>query len=346
MGEPKDLNNPDVYAEALVRAVVNPQREVLAAWLAGLTDSLEKEVTEYPFQPWYLYFADEILDMMPHPELGFQARPKRMLSTPKIGRNDPCPCRSGKKYKKCHLVLDGGEEVMGWKIGSPTPFIRVMSIAHLVHQLPLATLDKVPIAKAPPVALTEMATVYQEHGRLGDALQLVKTVLDGDREDPFLLYDYWIARYAEWLVLAGKSIDGERFLLNEYDNPRGVASWQVAQKLAAFYLDLGDFPNAEVWLDSAMEGDEENPFNHYLKGLLAHYDGMWEAAMASYERARQFSDRFRDEEKIYMGSLIDDALTRAENHQPIENEYEEGEESEEAPEEESEAKEVQRGDGL
>ena len=22
-------------------------------------------------------------------------------STPKVGRNDPCPCGSGKKYKKC-----------------------------------------------------------------------------------------------------------------------------------------------------------------------------------------------------------------------------------------------------
>ena len=23
-------------------------------------------------------------------------------SAPKVGRNDPCPCGSGKKYKKCH----------------------------------------------------------------------------------------------------------------------------------------------------------------------------------------------------------------------------------------------------
>lgn len=23
--------------------------------------------------------------------------------TPKIGRNDPCPCGSGKKFKKCHI---------------------------------------------------------------------------------------------------------------------------------------------------------------------------------------------------------------------------------------------------
>lgn len=26
--------------------------------------------------------------------------------TPKIGRNNPCPCGSGKKYKKCHINKD------------------------------------------------------------------------------------------------------------------------------------------------------------------------------------------------------------------------------------------------
>jgi preprotein translocase subunit SecA len=26
----------------------------------------------------------------------------------KVGRNDPCPCGSGKKYKKCHLLKEGG----------------------------------------------------------------------------------------------------------------------------------------------------------------------------------------------------------------------------------------------
>ena len=25
---------------------------------------------------------------------------------PKVGRNDPCPCGSGKKYKKCHALID------------------------------------------------------------------------------------------------------------------------------------------------------------------------------------------------------------------------------------------------
>jgi preprotein translocase subunit SecA len=28
--------------------------------------------------------------------------PKPIRAGAKIGRNDPCPCGSGKKYKKCH----------------------------------------------------------------------------------------------------------------------------------------------------------------------------------------------------------------------------------------------------
>ena len=29
-----------------------------------------------------------------------------MQSGPKVGRNDPCPCGSGKKYKQCHGQLN------------------------------------------------------------------------------------------------------------------------------------------------------------------------------------------------------------------------------------------------
>jgi uncharacterized protein YecA (UPF0149 family) len=28
-------------------------------------------------------------------------KPSKANITPKVGRNDPCPCGSGKKYKKC-----------------------------------------------------------------------------------------------------------------------------------------------------------------------------------------------------------------------------------------------------
>jgi preprotein translocase subunit SecA len=29
-------------------------------------------------------------------------------NAPKVGRNDPCPCGSGKKYKKCHGAAAAG----------------------------------------------------------------------------------------------------------------------------------------------------------------------------------------------------------------------------------------------
>ena len=37
-----------------------------------------------------------------------QAPPAPVRSGPRVGRNDPCPCGSGKKYKKCHMPIDAG----------------------------------------------------------------------------------------------------------------------------------------------------------------------------------------------------------------------------------------------
>jgi preprotein translocase subunit SecA len=34
----------------------------------------------------------------------------RVRTAPVVGRNDPCPCGSGKKYKKCHMLSDQGLE--------------------------------------------------------------------------------------------------------------------------------------------------------------------------------------------------------------------------------------------
>ena len=40
----------------------------------------------------------EILDIM---GVSVRPKPKPKKRPVKIGRNDPCPCQSGKKYKKC-----------------------------------------------------------------------------------------------------------------------------------------------------------------------------------------------------------------------------------------------------
>jgi SEC-C motif len=36
--------------------------------------------------------------------------------TQKLGRNDPCWCGSGKKYKKCHIDRKDQEAVRSWEV--------------------------------------------------------------------------------------------------------------------------------------------------------------------------------------------------------------------------------------
>ncbi len=44
---------------------------------------------------------------MPRPT---PSAPAAARTGPRVGRNDPCPCGSGKKYKKCHMPIDEGVE--------------------------------------------------------------------------------------------------------------------------------------------------------------------------------------------------------------------------------------------
>jgi len=37
-------------------------------------------------------------------------KPQQVIRKEKVGRNDPCPCGSGKKYKKCHGAGSSGPE--------------------------------------------------------------------------------------------------------------------------------------------------------------------------------------------------------------------------------------------
>ena len=50
---------------------------------------------------------DAVLGSVPRSQVVYAGRVKQYVRTePKIGRNDPCPCGSGKKYKKCCLGKD------------------------------------------------------------------------------------------------------------------------------------------------------------------------------------------------------------------------------------------------
>ena len=49
---------------------------------------------------------------------GAVEKPQQVIRREKVGRNDPCPCGSGKKYKKCHGAA-GAREARDWRPAGP-----------------------------------------------------------------------------------------------------------------------------------------------------------------------------------------------------------------------------------
>jgi preprotein translocase subunit SecA len=87
----------------------------------GLLDLVRKEVTRIVFTV-QIRTPEDVEETAPHADVqnvqyqhaGFDealgdadgAQPEQLADTgPKVGRNDPCPCGSGKKYKHCHGKL-------------------------------------------------------------------------------------------------------------------------------------------------------------------------------------------------------------------------------------------------
>src|SRR5581483_2663861 len=74
----------------------------------------------------------------------------------KLGRNDPCHCGSGRKYKKCHLAADEAREheEATARAAAPALFLPERPIQ---PPAPLPILPNLPPAEKTPEALAEEA---------------------------------------------------------------------------------------------------------------------------------------------------------------------------------------------
>ncbi len=62
-------------------------------------DSVKRDVVRYLFNVEVAQPKTEPQRVQPNPTGGGESKP---VNSDKVGRNDPCPCGSGKKYKRCH----------------------------------------------------------------------------------------------------------------------------------------------------------------------------------------------------------------------------------------------------
>ena len=88
----------------------------LVAFFAKHRRAFEADELEPVCESWFDEHDLEVRFTLPYEAFALfdvEAAPQRpRRAAPKVGRNEPCPCGSGRKYKKCHLEADEAERAL------------------------------------------------------------------------------------------------------------------------------------------------------------------------------------------------------------------------------------------
>lgn len=202
-----------------------------------------------------------------------QARMQRPRA-PAAGRNDPCPCGSGKRYKHCHGALDSSSARSGEAAGSaPGISISVESadsvFAHALETHKRGDLDtaegayRAVLAEAPDHAYAHhyLGVILYQRNRFGDALPLLQQAVARVPQEP---------EFHNNLGLALAALD------------------RVDDAIAAYRHTLGLKPNhAAAWnnLGLALQAANDLPpaidaFRHALEVAPDFAQAHWNLALA------------------------------------------------------------------
>src|SRR6266480_5961506 len=95
----------------------------------------------------------------------------------KFGRNDPCWCHSGKKYKKCHLERDKQPRKQPWQVASDIRQ-QFLGSKYCTHALASAATCEGRIVRAHSIPRSAGLTAIAENGHVYgpdyDFMSLVK----------------------------------------------------------------------------------------------------------------------------------------------------------------------------
>jgi tetratricopeptide (TPR) repeat protein len=136
--------------------------------------------------------ARRMLEAMPgHPEatvLLAQAE-ANLARPPMVGRNDPCPCGSGRKYKQCHGAIGAAaaQPALHATPATPDDLASAALVAHQRGDLAAAERDyRAALAAAPdhPVATHYLGVILYQRQQLDAALPLLAQAAQAVPEEP------------------------------------------------------------------------------------------------------------------------------------------------------------------
>jgi hypothetical protein len=101
-GGRRHAHTPEFRAEERLHPAFEETKRVLRALARGSCDAAGPDGAAVPDD------EEAALDAAPSPDDPIEEAdaPPSLRSAFVAGRNDPCPCGSGRKYKRCHLVAD------------------------------------------------------------------------------------------------------------------------------------------------------------------------------------------------------------------------------------------------
>lgn len=203
-----------------------------------------------------------IYNAMPLPEAGFQMRRLR-----EPGRNEPCLCGSGRKYKHCCLPLRGTLDLSGYN-----------ALRHVLDALARKRFAGLPASRVDPLAVWDTARQWHEEGDDERAAALLEPWFAGEGALSEKLEPHFDQLMDCYFAL-GRERKRDRLVAAAL--ARGERSLRAAalQRRSAMLADRGDSAGAWEAFRDAQREEPENPSHAALELTLL-------VARGEIERAR------------------------------------------------------------
>lgn len=222
---------------------------------------------------------------MPDPECGYRPRP-----LPVPGRNDPCICGSGEKYKRCCLPL-----------GKPPDFADFNLLRYVLDQTPQKDFRDLPDTHANPLAVADTAAQWYEEGQTTRSVALLEPWFAGNETvsgalEP--LFDQLMDLYLE----LGNPRKRDRLVAKLIEQGDKVMRAVALQRRSTMLADRGDYTGAWADFSAAQRMDPDNLSHAALELSLLIAQGKDEQAR---ERARFWLARLERLRDPGLSSLIE-----------------------------------------
>ncbi|MCS3904516.1 tetratricopeptide (TPR) repeat protein [Methylohalomonas lacus] len=253
MQEPEDPKTPIDFeaflsdAAAQIRQHEDPQqfldwcRKFLPRYLLTFdSDFPEPGSPEWP--AFALYIGRGIWNAMPLPGNDYRPRP-----LPAPGRNDPCPCGSGRKYKRCCIRLDAGDMQLDSRTLWP----------YLARQFKQNELGALAGSGAIPVAsLVDIAQQFLDQLQTKKCIAVLEPLFSSPIRKPDALHDEALTLLCEGYDDLG--YHNKKMALLKWvteTHPASVLRAGAWQRLATIRLDEGD--SEAAWAAFEQAGRDE-----------------------------------------------------------------------------------------